>query len=67
MWGFFLANGSCVILVFFIEDWGWGFFLAHGSAIILSLFVHVINNGSICIFYMSSLMGAKRKHNLMNE
>jgi hypothetical protein len=69
VWGFFLANGSGVILVsFFIEDWVWGFFLAYGSAIILCLFVHVVNNGSIiCICYMSSLTGAKTKHNLTNE
>jgi hypothetical protein len=54
-------------LCLFIEDWEWGFFLAYGSAIILSFFVHVVNSGSICICYMSSLTGAKTKHNLMNE
>jgi hypothetical protein len=55
----FLANGSDVkYLCLFIEYWEWGFFLAYGSAIILSLFVRVVNNGSICISYMSSLMGA---------
>jgi hypothetical protein len=62
-----LANGSVVILVSFIENWEWGFFWAYGSAIILSLFVHVVNSGSICICYLSSLTGGKTKHNLMNE
>jgi len=63
----FWQNGSGVILVSFIEDWGWGFLLAYGSAIILSLFVHVVNNGSICISYMSSLTGACKNKTQFDE
>jgi hypothetical protein len=68
VWGFFFGKWKwCNICVFLLRIGSGVSFLAYESAIILSLFVHVVNNGSICTSYMSSLRGAKTKHNLMNE